>query len=473
MPACPDEEAWLQFLDHEHSSPRDLDAHLASCHACRLLVGTLAGDGPSIDDDAAPTLPRRPEGAAETDRIGALVAGKWRIESLAGAGGMGRVYRARHHNGHEVAIKFLHHALATQPEVVRRFRREGYVANRVAHPAVVKVLDDGDDDGPFLVMELLQGMSCRAKVLEGGPLPPTEAMSIVEVAARAVAEAHRVEIVHRDIKPDNIFLSTTGDVRLLDFGLASVRSIASEESMTSEGVTMGTVGYMAPEQARGDNARVSARSDVWSLAATGIALMTGRPIHGGRTPAEQLAFAVTKKAPPARSLAPGLSPAIARVLDRALSFEPDDRYADAGAFADDLARARTGRPHTRRQVARWAVVAAPVIAVILALGSRASQKEPHALPSPTIAVDVPRPPPLPPMAVETVAAPTAVETVAPIETDASTAPPKSTSPPARSARTSSPRPLASTPTPPPTHETSSTPTAGAPSSSRDPLLPRF
>jgi serine/threonine-protein kinase len=350
LSACPDDATWADFLEQGALARRELDTHLAACDDCRALVATLAADASSVAEHGEPTVPRGAESRRQVDRIGDVVAGKWQIEGLVGSGGMGRVYRARHRNGHEVALKFLHPALANQPRIVRRFRREGYVANRVEHPAVVRVLDDGDDGGPFLVMELLAGRSFRKRLQDDGPLAPDEALAIVEAAARAVAEAHRIGIVHRDIKPDNLFSTTTGDVRLLDFGLASVRSLITDESLTADGITMGTVGYMAPEQARGENARVTARSDVWSLAATAVALMTGKPIHGGRTPAEQLALAIMRPAAAVRTLVPALSPAVASVLDRALCFEAEQRHADAGEFVDDLARARGAATRPDR---RW------------------------------------------------------------------------------------------------------------------------
>lgn len=342
MRDCPDDEAWLAFLVHEHAEPNAIDAHLAECADCRALVVALAAEDPpapapaSNDTERDAHTPRRDEAVAETRPPGTLVAGKWRIEALIGEGGMGRVYRARHQNGHFVALKFLSPALAGRADVVRRFRREGYLANRVAHPAVVKVLDDGDDGGPFLVMELLEGRSCRARIREEGPFTAKRAVRIVAEAARALAEAHRTGVIHRDVKPDNLFLTTSLAVRVLDFGLAAVRGPLSDESLTADGVTMGTVGYMAPEQARGDNAEVGPRSDVWSLAATCVSLVSGRTLLGGRTPAEQLAFAVTKRAPPVATLGLGFSRAVEDVLDRALAFDPAERYADAGAFADAL-----------------------------------------------------------------------------------------------------------------------------------------
>lgn len=373
MSECPDEDAWLGFLDAPSAiSPRDgaLEAHLVCCGVCRDLVGILAKDLPSVqrEPSASQSTSAREDSKAQApdSRIGTLVADKWLVEAFLGAGGMGRVYRARHRNGHPVAIKFLHPELTARADVVRRFRREGYSANRVAHPAVVRVLDDGEDGGPFLVMELLDGRSCSSVVREDGPRATGEALRIVEVVGQALAVAHREGIVHRDVKPDNVFLLADGSVRLLDFGLAAVRDPVAEGSITADGTTMGTVGYMPPEQARGENSAVGPASDVWSLAATCVSLVAGRPIHQGRTPAEQLAFAVTKKVPPVRSFRLGFSRAVEAVLDRALSFDPSARPVDAGAFVSELskARARRGSVPSKRIVTFGAFTVVGAVAMI-------------------------------------------------------------------------------------------------------------
>lgn len=371
LTACPDEETWQLFVSRRLTSTGTLDAHLVECRHCRDLLAILTSELPTSPEALASAsrdrVSRSARGSDGSARLGAVIMSKWRVEALLGAGGMGRVYRARHLNGHEVAIKFLHPALASRAEVVRRFRREGYAANRVAHPAVVKVLDDGDDGGPFLVMELLEGRSCRRAIDESGPFSFDAAMKIVSVVGRAVGQAHKVGVVHRDIKPDNIFVTTGGDVRLLDFGLASVRDLSGPDTRTIDGVTIGTVGYMSPEQAKGDNTVVSERSDVWSLAATCISLMTGKTIHGGQTAAEQLAFAVTKHAPPTRSWNLGLPRSVEEVLDRGLSFDPAGRHETADALIDDLERALAAKAHpprTRRAMLIVTVAASLAVAGI-------------------------------------------------------------------------------------------------------------
>lgn len=494
MTDCPNEETWLAFLERsqrEQTSPpsrvdpREVDAHLATCSDCRALVTLLAEQASHVtvaaNDERTSTTDNAEIGHAvdelralvvshDDKRVGTIVADKWEVEALLGAGGMGRVYRARHRNGHRVAIKFLHPSLAAgNPSVVRRFRREGYVANRVGHPGIVQVLDDGDDDGPYLVMELLDGMSCRAKLSASGSFAVEDALAVVEAAADALAAAHRAGVVHRDVKPDNIFLTNDGKTRLLDFGLASIRHALSAESGSIDGVTVGTVGFMSPEQARGDNAAVTPRSDVWSLAATCVTLLTGRSVHDGKTPAEQLAFAVTKPARAVRSLGVEVPRSVADVLDRALSFEPDDRPEDAAAFLDDLRRARTEKRSRRPLVTMTAALLAA--ATTVAIVSRRPHEVPEAttvtplapspidvraseLPAPTTSLTTSA------TALETLPAPTLVPGV----TTASSV---------RPSRRAVPPPRASTPAPPAATPVTASAPPSPPATTRDPLSPRF
>lgn len=326
-------------------------------------------------EDATPISRETSDAPVHDRKIGSFIAGKWRVEALLGEGGMGRVYRARHRHGHLVAIKFLHPHLVGHADVIGRFRREAYLGNQVEDDGVVRVLDDGEDEGqPFLVMELLDGVSGRAIARDRSR---DETLDLIERASRILGAAHRAGIVHRDVKPDNIFLTRAGQVRMLDFGLAAHRGHALREEITLEGVTLGTLGYMAPEQARGDNARVGPASDVWSLAATCITLLGGKRVHEGRSPAETLALAVTRPAPPVQSLCPGLPAPVQRVLDRALSFEAADRWEDGSAFANALEQARRESPSRTR---RHRFIAAALLLSALASGAAYWPRSP----SPTI-----------------------------------------------------------------------------------------
>ena len=168
-------------------------------------------------------------------RLGMVLREKWRLQALLGVGGMAAVYAATHaNNGKRVALKVLHAELASNPEVKSRFLREGYVANKVEHPGSVQVLDDdtAEDGSPFLVMELLEGVTLEEhrERAPGGVLSSAEVVIIGERILDVIAVAHEKGIVHRDIKPDNIFLTSNGVVKLLDFGIARAsgqRSFAS------------------------------------------------------------------------------------------------------------------------------------------------------------------------------------------------------------------------------------------------------
>ena len=158
-----------------------------------------------------------------TERVGAVLSGKWTLEALLGEGGMGAVYRARHDNGSRVAIKILHSRLAGDEALVARFRREARVANRVDHPGVARVFDDGvtDDGAPFLVTELVDGPTLEEERVEaGGRLPIDEVVAIGLEVLDVLAAAHERGVVHRDLKPRNLARDRDGRIKLLDFGVA-------------------------------------------------------------------------------------------------------------------------------------------------------------------------------------------------------------------------------------------------------------
>jgi len=264
------------------------------------------------------------------------------------------VYASRHRNGARAAVKVLHPHLSRHAEVRERFLREGYAANRVEHPSVVKVLDDdvvtgGPDAGTaYIVMELLEGESLQDRLERGPPVGEREFLTVAEQVLDVLAAAHERGVVHRDLKPENLFLvraEREGEgglepgpqrVKVLDFGLAR---LLDGHTITSYGLALGTPSFMSPEQAAGRIDEIDGRTDLFALAATGFRLRTGRRIHEGGNPVELVTKMANFAAPRVATYAPEVSAPFARVIDRALEFRREDRYAGAAEMRDDVRRA--------------------------------------------------------------------------------------------------------------------------------------
>jgi eukaryotic-like serine/threonine-protein kinase len=263
-------------------------------------------------------------------RLGELVLGKWRLDRLIGIGGMAAVFEATHRNGNRVAIKVLHADLAGFDEIRERFLAEGYAANRVAHPGVVTVRDEGTtaDGAVFLVMDLLRGQTLAERLEEGRePFSVAEVLEISSQLLDVLVHAHERGIIHRDIKPENVFLTADGRVRLLDFGIARVESRVRTHA-SEVGTTLGTPAFMPPEQALGHWADLDGRSDLWSLGATMYLLLSGTPVREPGSATEQLLGAMTRPVPSLGEVAT-LSRCVVAVVDRALAFDRDARFPDA------------------------------------------------------------------------------------------------------------------------------------------------
>jgi eukaryotic-like serine/threonine-protein kinase len=289
------------------------------------LDGTMSSDHSDLEIDR---LAR--------SRIGSLVAGKWTLQSLVGIGGMGAVYRAQHRNGSVQAIKIMHRELISNDGHVERFFREAQFANRIGHPAVLQVFDDGqlEDGCPYLVTELLSGRDLEdERVARGGTLPLAEVISIGFQILDVLDKAHTIGLLHRDLKPVNLFRTDKGEIRVLDFGLG--RDLAEgpggRRKMTSAFVVMGTVGFMSPEQARGKREEIGPQTDLWALGATMLMLATGLETHEADSPMEILGLTATKPLPKT-STRTKLMPAFCKFLDQALAFKMADRFADAKAM---------------------------------------------------------------------------------------------------------------------------------------------
>lgn len=277
-------------------------------------------------------------------RLGKLLKGKWKLDSLLGVGGMAAVYAATHRNKSRVAIKILHPDLASEPSVCARFHHEGYAANAVGHPGAVRVLDDDEsEDGlVFLVMELLKGETYdRIALRYGGKLPVSKTLIVAHAVLDVLVAAHEKNILHRDLKPENIFLTNDGTIKVLDFGLARVLESATQQGRlaTSFGATMGTPGFMSPEQARGEWDHVDATSDLWGLGATMFTLLTGRLVHEAQNLPGSLIMAATKPAVSLGVIMPNLPNTVIEIVDRALCFDKQNRFHDALAMRSAVADA--------------------------------------------------------------------------------------------------------------------------------------
>ena len=265
-------------------------------------------------------------------RLGQILNGKWRLDVLLGVGGMAAVYAVTHRNGSRAAVKLLHPELSLHMGVRARFQREGYIANAVGHEGAVKVMDDDvtDDGSFFLVTELLDGETLEdRRVRAGGRLDEDEVLRAVDQLLDVLAAAHAKGVVHRDLKPDNVFVTRGGQIKVLDFGIARLRETAHGGPARTADGTMGTPAFMAPEQARGSWDDVDGRTDLWAVGATMFNLLTGALVHPARSPNEQLYFAMTKEARPLTDVVPGSSPAVRDVVDRALAFDRARRWPDA------------------------------------------------------------------------------------------------------------------------------------------------
>jgi serine/threonine-protein kinase len=275
-------------------------------------------------------------------RVGVVLRDKWHLDVLLGFGGMASVYGATHRNGSRAAVKILHPEFSADEMLRQRFLWEGYAANSVGHPGVVRVLDDdaSEDGSLFLVTELLDGETLEERRQRlGGRLSPQEVLVAMHDVLDVLTTAHAQGIVHRDLKPENVFVTRIGQVKVLDFGIARLRELSTSSSLTQSGMAVGTPAYMAPEQARGLSNDVDERSDLWSCGAMMFHLLSGRDVHEGRTANETLVSAITRPAPRLATVLADVAPSLATLVDTALAFAKDRRWANAGAMQQALVEA--------------------------------------------------------------------------------------------------------------------------------------
>src|SRR4030095_13164586 len=263
--------------------------------------------------------------------------GPYEILSPLGSGGMGEVYRARDKRlGRDVAVKVLPANFSTDRDRLQRFQQEACAAGALNHPNILSIHDIGTHDGaPYVVSELLEGETLR-KRLSGTTLPQRRAIDYALQLAHGLAAAHEKGIVHRDLKPENIFITKDGRVKILDFGLAKLTQVDGNELQTDiptrrvdtePGVVMGTVGYMSPEQVRGQT--VDHRSDIFALGAIVYEMLSGQRAFHGNSPADMMS-AILKEDPPDLSATNhNVSPALERLVDHCLEKNPEERFHSA------------------------------------------------------------------------------------------------------------------------------------------------
>jgi serine/threonine protein kinase len=332
-----------------------LAAELAARRASRALAPT------SWTSDVAPVLSLK--SAAHDPMLGTLLGGKFRLLRKLGEGGMGAVYEAEAPDGARAALKVISRSGAVEnPETVRRFMREAKSTRAVASEHVVRVLEaeqDGGEGVPFIAMELLHGLDVDTLVKRVGALEPRAAAQIFVQAARGLAAAHEVGIVHRDVKPANLFLHEDDEGRITtkvcDFGVAKSVQVSDSQDTTMDltrtGGMLGSPLYMSPEQAR--NAKqVDARTDIWSLSISLYEALSGRKPWGGCTTMGELILGIcTGELLPIQELAPWVSPELADVVHRGLQRDPAARWASLTEMAAALEPLSAEPGVTRRDLA--------------------------------------------------------------------------------------------------------------------------
>ncbi|CAB4835319.1 MAG: Stk1 family PASTA domain-containing Ser/Thr kinase [Actinobacteria bacterium] len=290
-----------------------------------------------------------------TTEPGRMLGDRYQIGEVIGRGGMAEVHEGRDLRlGRRVAVKILRPDLARDPSFQARFRREAQSAAALNHPNIVAVYDTGEDtlmgEGetavivPYIVMEYVDGMTLRQLLASGRRLLPERALEISAGVLSALDYAHRHGIVHRDIKPANVMLTRTGDVKVMDFGIARAMNDTNTANMTAAQSVMGTAQYLSPEQARGEV--VDARSDLYSASVLLYELLTGKPPFTGDSPVSIAYQHVSEMPTPPSQVDPGVTSEVDAVVLRALAKSPDDRYQTAAEFRADVERAIAGSPVT-------------------------------------------------------------------------------------------------------------------------------
>lgn len=370
---------------------------------------------PEVVEEAAPTAHQSPVQVDDDPLIGTVIGDRYRIEAVLGRGGMGTVYRAEHVLMEKrVALKVLHPSLAVVSSVMDRFQREAIALSRIEHPNVVSATDFGKlKNGSFyLALQFIEGRNLADAIEAEGAMPPARALGIALQTARALAAAHQDKIVHRDLKPQNIMLTPGPDgevVKVLDFGLAKLRSKRVEGSTVNIGSVFGTPHYMAPEQVTGID--VDARADLYSLGIILYEMLEGRRPFNAPSPREVLDLQVSQPPPPVSDAVP---PAVRQLLEALLQKHRDQRPQSAEEVIvalsnllsppTPLGRAvvwlRQPVPLLRNTVPRWLLAAPVAIFVVIFLAGSVLRPRPTQAPETAPSSEALAPAQAPPHAAE-------------------------------------------------------------------------
>ena len=313
--------------------------------------------------------------------------GRYEIGEMIGTGGMADVFIAEDTRLHrKVAVKILRSDLAKDPSFVARFKKEALAAGGLTNAGIVAVYDSGEDNGQsYIVMELINGFTLRELLQKNKEIPLKEAIDIIVEILEALDYSHSKGIIHRDIKPGNIMITNTGQVKVMDFGIARALDDVGV-TMTNTWNVVGTAQYLSPEQATGESA--DARSDIYSLGCLMYELLVGRPPFIGDTPVSIAFQHVSAPLVPPSEINPDLDPNLETIIKVALCKDPQDRYQDASAMLADLRLAIRGEPVTtkiKRVKSRKAPIIAASIAGIVVISIVAifflSSSKPQAIPA--------------------------------------------------------------------------------------------
>ncbi len=286
------------------------------------------------------------------NQIGTLLGGRYRLDAEIGRGGMSTVYRAFDTVlERAVAIKLMHREIAADSDQLERFRREARAVAQLSHPHIVTVIDAGEEPSahggaaqaqghepqagtPYIVLEYVDGETLKQLIRRSGPLAITEALAYTIEIARALGAAHERLIVHRDVKPQNVLISSEGSAKITDFGIART---LTEQGLTMDGRVLGTTDYVSPEQALGQP--VTGQSDLYSLGVVLYEMLTGAVPFSGQTPVAVAMRHVREQVPDVQTRRPEVSAATAAVVERATASDLAQRYPDAASMAADLEEA--------------------------------------------------------------------------------------------------------------------------------------